>query len=159
MLDAQRPIAKPTGSPPDSDYICSGRSVAFSTILPAMAIGTLTELQLSVMKALWQIGEGTVSDVLGVLTSSGKELAPTTVATLLQRLSKQGWVKHRKSGRQFLYRAKVKEKDAAQSMLDRLLSSFFGGRVSALTAQLLESDQVTAADLKELRKLIKEKES
>jgi len=118
---------------------------------------TLTDLQLSVMKALWQVGEGTVSDVLGVLAAEGKELAPTTVATLLQRLSKQGWVKHKKNGRQFLYRAKVAQEDAAKGMLKRVLSSFFGGNVSALTAQLLESEELNAQDLKELRRLIKGK--
>jgi len=124
-----------------------------------MATETLTELQLAVMKALWQVGEGTVADVLALLASQDRELAPTTVATLLQRLSKQGWVKHRKNGRQFLYRAKVSQKEAAKSVLQRVLSSFFGGRVSALTAELLESEQLSQDELKELRRLIKEKGS
>jgi predicted transcriptional regulator len=118
---------------------------------------TLTDLQLSVMKALWQIGEGTVADVLAVLAADGKELAPTTVATLLQRLSKQGWVKHKKSGRQFLYRAKVKQADAAKGVLQRVLRSFFGGKVSALTAQLLESEELSPDELEELLRLIKGK--
>ena len=122
-----------------------------------MSTETLTDLQLSVMKALWHVGEGTVSDILTVLVADGKELAPTTVATMLQRLSKQGWVKHRKSGRQFLYRAKVNREDAAKGVLDRVLSSFFGGKVSALTAQLLESEQLSADELKEMRRLIKGK--
>ena len=118
---------------------------------------SLTDLQLSVMKALWQIGEGGVGEIVALLAADGKELAPTTVATLLQRLSKQGWVKHRKNGRQFLYRAKVNQQDAAKGVLQRVLSSFFGGRVSALTAQLLESEELSAEDLKEMRKLIKGK--
>jgi BlaI family penicillinase repressor len=122
-----------------------------------VASESLTDLQLSVMKVLWRIGEGGVSEIVPLLAADGKELAPTTVATLLQRLSKQGWVRHRKDGRQFLYRAKVSERDAAQGVLQRVLSSFFGGRVSALTAQLLESEQISADDLKEMRRLIKGK--
>ena len=118
---------------------------------------SLTDLQLSVMKALWQIGEGGVGEIVALLAADGKELAPTTVATLLQRLSKQGWVKHRKNGRQFLYRAKVNQQEAAKGVLQRVLSSFFGGRVSALTAQLLESEELSADDLKEMRKLLKGK--
>jgi BlaI family penicillinase repressor len=117
----------------------------------------LTDLQLSLMKALWELGEGGVSDVLSVLEREGLALAPTTVATLLQRLSRQGWVKHRKNGRQLLYRAGVSQKDTAHGALRRVLSSFFGGRVSALTAQLLESEELGAEDLKELRRLIKDK--
>lgn len=124
-----------------------------------MATDTLTDLQLAVMKALWRVGEGTVADVLAVLASQHRELAPTTVATLLQRLSKQGWVKHRKNGRQFIYRAKVSQKEAAKSVLQRVLSSFFGGRVSALTAELLETEPLSQDELKELRRLIKGKGS
>ena len=108
------------------------------------------------MQALWQIGEGTVGDILSVM-NQGRTLAPTTVATMLQRLSKQGWVKHRRDGRHFLYRAKVNQKDAAKGVLQRVLTSFFGGRVSALTAQLLESERVSPEDLEEMRKLIQEK--
>ena len=122
-----------------------------------MSSETLTDLQLAVMKALWLIGEGTVADVLSVLASEGRELAPTTVATLLQRLKKQGWVKHKKSGRQFLYRANVERADAAQSMLKRLLDAFFGGNVSALTAQLLKSEDLSPSELKQLHQLMKGK--
>jgi predicted transcriptional regulator len=124
-----------------------------------VALGALTELQLSVMRALWSLGEATVADVLEALRGQGLELAPTTVATLLQRLSKQGWVKHRKSGRIFLYRAKVEQRDAARGALERLVSSFFGGSASALTAQLLESDELSSETLEEMRRLIDEKRS
>lgn len=124
-----------------------------------MASEQLTELQLSVMKALWDIGEGTVSDVLAALADENRTLAPTTVATLLQRLSKQGWVSHRKNGRQFLYRAAVDQKEAAQSVLQRVLRTFFGGRASLLTAQLLESERLTKNELTELKKLLDQKRS
>ena len=122
-----------------------------------MTLGALTELQLSLMKALWSLGEATVADVLEALRGQGLELAPTTVATLLQRLSKQGWVKHRKSGRIFLYRAKVEQRDAARGALQRLVSSFFGGSASALTAQLLDSEELSCETLAEMRRLIDDK--
>jgi BlaI family penicillinase repressor len=117
----------------------------------------LTDLQLSVMKALWEIGEGTVGDVLSTLANEERDLAPTTVATLLQRLSKQGWVNHRKHGRQFLYSAAIDQKEAAQGVLQRVLRAFFGGKASLLTAQLLESDMLTQKELDELKTLLDEK--
>jgi predicted transcriptional regulator len=124
-----------------------------------VTIGTLTDLQLAVMKALWLLGEGSVGDISAAMADDGKVLAPTTVATLLQRLSKQGWVRHRRRGRQFVYRAKVKQKEAADGVLQRVLRSFFGGKISALAAQLLESEKLSPQDLEELRKLIDEKEA
>lgn len=122
-----------------------------------MANETLTDLQLAVMKALWSVGEGTVGDIAAAMTDDGRSLAPTTVATLLQRLAKQGWVEHRKHGRQFVYRAAVSEKEAAKGVLHRVLRSFFGGKVSALAAQLLESEQVSPEELEEMRNLLDEK--
>lgn len=117
----------------------------------------LTDLQLSVMQALWEIGEGTVADVLSAMTTAERDLAPTTVATLLQRLHKQGWVAYRKHGRQFVYRAAVDQKEAAQGVLHRVLRSFFGGKVSLLAAQLLESEKLSQKELAELKKLLDEK--
>ena len=117
----------------------------------------MTDLQLAVMKALWAIGEGTVGDVLASMAQDGRSLAPTTVATLLQRLAKQGWVEHQKSGRQLVYRAAVREKDAARGVLHRVLRSFFGGKVSVLAAELLESEDVSAAEIEELRGLLDKK--
>ena len=98
-----------------------------------------------------------MSDVAGAIAAEGRVLAPTTVATLLQRLSKQGWVKHRKQGRLFLYRAKLNEKQAAQGVLQRVLQSFFRGKVPALTAQLLESEQLSPEDLAEMQALLDKK--
>jgi BlaI family transcriptional regulator, penicillinase repressor len=117
----------------------------------------LTELQLAVMRALWKLGEGTVAEVLAELAEERRVLAPTTVATLLQRLSKQGWVEHNKQGRQFSYRAKVAQKDAASSALRRVMRAFFGGKASALTAQLLETEGISKQDLNEMRKLLAER--
>ncbi|HSS40623.1 MAG TPA: BlaI/MecI/CopY family transcriptional regulator, partial [Polyangia bacterium] len=97
----------------------------------------LTDLQLAVMKALWRLGEGTVSDVGDALARNGRKLAPTTVATLLQRLAAQGWVAHRREGRQFAYRAKVKEAAAAQGALARARTSARNTQVICQAVPLL----------------------
>lgn len=122
-----------------------------------MSSETLTDLQLAVLKALWALGEGTVGEIAAAMAREGRDLASTTVATLLQRLRDQGWVEHRKSGRTFIYRAAVNKKQTARSVLDRVLSSFFDGKVSALAAQLLESERVSPEDIEEMRKLLMKK--
>lgn len=133
------------------------------TILPTVTtcvvdrVDNLTDLQLAVMRALWELGEGTVGDVGAVMAKAGRDLAPTTIATLLQRLSQQGWVKHRRSGKRFIYRARVNREAAASSALNRVLQSFFGGRVSMLAAQLLESEELTKEDLDAVRTLLEKR--
>jgi len=118
----------------------------------------LTDLQLSVMKALWSIGEGSVAEVLTAMAGDGKTLAPTTVATLLQRLNNQGWVQCHRSGRQLVYQARVDRREAANGALRRVVRAFFGGSISAVTAQLLESEQLTPTELEAMRRLITIKE-
>jgi BlaI family transcriptional regulator, penicillinase repressor len=118
----------------------------------------LSELQLAVVRALWDLGEGSVSDVLSEVGRNGRELAPTTVATLLRRLEKGGWVEHRERGRQFVYRARVSREQATGGVLDRITRAFFGGSIPALVCQLLESEQVSAEDLALMRELIARKE-
>ena len=133
-------------------------SSGLTTTVVAVTSNALTDLQLSVMRALWQIGEGSVSDVLTAMADEGKELAPTTVATLLQRLSTPGWVSYEKRGRHFVYRAQVDRHEAAQGALGRIVRGFFGGSVAALTAQLLASEDVSQEDLAEMRRLLSKKE-
>ncbi|MGA2451679.1 MAG: BlaI/MecI/CopY family transcriptional regulator [Polyangiaceae bacterium] len=127
------------------------------TTFVVVAMDVLTDLQLAVMKSLWRVGEGTVLDVGADLSRYGRELAPTTVATLLQRLEKQGWVMHRREGRQFVYRAKIKEKTAARGALTRVVRSFFDGRVSDVAAQLFESEDLTSDDLRAIRNLLEKR--
>ncbi|MEO7965492.1 MAG: BlaI/MecI/CopY family transcriptional regulator, partial [Gemmatimonadaceae bacterium] len=60
----------------------------------------LTDLQLAIVRLLWDRGECTVVDVQDGLLPE-RPLAQTTVATLLSRLEKRGVVSHRVAGRQF----------------------------------------------------------
>lgn len=114
----------------------------------------LTALQLAVMQALWKLGEVGTAEVLLELKRQGRDLAPTTVATLLQRMCKQGWVAHRKKGRGLLYRATVEQQEAAGNALRRVVERFFGGRPSALTAQLLGSEDINDEEIREIRRLL-----
>lgn len=115
---------------------------------------SLTELQLSVMQALWCLEEGSVAEVRSALQEDGRDLAPTTVATLLHRLAEQGWVQHRTEGRRLLYRAKVARSDAAKGALRQVISAFFSGKPSILAAHLLDSEDVSAEELREMRRLL-----
>src|ERR1043166_8133186 len=73
----------------------------------------LGDLQLRIMKVLWQRGEAAVSDVHQSL-SGPRNLAYTTVATMLRKMEARRLVSHRVEGRSFVYRPAVAE-DAVAS--------------------------------------------
>jgi BlaI family transcriptional regulator, penicillinase repressor len=119
-------------------------------------IDGLTELQLDVIRVLWERGEASAAEVAGALAPRRK-LAQTTVATLLTRLEKKGVVAHSVEGRTYLYRACVKETEARSSIVARVKKAF-AGDVSTLFAQLLRDDEIGAEELAQVRELIAQRE-
>jgi predicted transcriptional regulator len=92
-------------------------------------------LELACLNVLWKIGEGNVKDVRMVL-SEDRNLAYTTVMTLLDRLVRRGSAVRRKSGRSFVYTATV-EKDLLRAAAVReLVDAMFDGSCQDLLAYL-----------------------
>lgn len=112
----------------------------------------LSDLQLDVMRTLWR-GEASVADVVAALAAS-RDLAHTTVATLLTRLEKRGVVAVRREGRQLLYSARVSESQVRRSMVSGLIQSLFRGDAGALLAHLVSEDDVAPDDLERVRALL-----
>ncbi len=88
-------------------------------------------LELECLKALWSLGEGRVRDVRQVMVGN-RNLAYTTVMTVLERLEKRGGVSRRKNGRSFIYVPKVSQETLRRFAVKELVDSFFGGSESAL---------------------------
>ena len=74
----------------------------------------LSDLQLLVMKVLWDHGKLSVSDAHQLLNEK-KEMALTTVATLLKRMHEKDIVAFEKQGRQHLYYALISEQEVKTS--------------------------------------------
>ncbi len=88
-------------------------------------------LELECLKALWRIGEGTVKDVREVVTEN-RNLAYTTVMTVLDRLEKRGRVARRKVGRSFVYTPVVDRDELRRLAVRDLIDTFFDGSPEAL---------------------------
>jgi len=112
----------------------------------------LSDLQLALMRILWDRGLATAAEVHEALHDRG--LAPTTVATLLTRLEKRGLVSHSARGRSFVYRADVSEHEVRRSMLAKLTEFFFAGDPAALVSHLTGGARLDAQQLQEARGLI-----
>ncbi len=79
----------------------------------------LTELQLAILRILWERGEATVQDIWEALHPE-RGLAQTTVATMLSRLERRGVVTRRAQARQYHYKAAVTEEEVQHSMVGEL---------------------------------------
>ena len=117
----------------------------------------LSELQLAVMHVLWQKKKAAVTEVQEALKAD-RNLALTTVATVLTRLEKAGLVAHRASGRHYLYRPLVSEEEVRRSMVSVLAERLFEGDVAALVSHLVNAREIKPGDLARVRQLIEAKE-
>ena len=113
----------------------------------------LTELQVTILRLLWDRGEASVAEVWEALYAD-RGLAQTTVATLLTRLERRGVVARRAVDRQYLYRALVTEDEVKETMVGELTERLFEGDVTALLSHLLTSQEVAPGDLARLREMI-----
>jgi predicted transcriptional regulator len=113
----------------------------------------LTELQISILRILWQRGEVTVAELWEELYRE-RRLAQTTIATLVARLQKRGILARRTQDRQFVYRALVTEEDVQHSMVRELTERLFDGDVAALVNHLVSARDMTPGDLDRVRKMV-----
>ena len=117
----------------------------------------LARLQLAIMQVLWSRGESSVSDVQQALKPD-RDLAYTTVGTMLAKMEVNGQVDHRSEGRSNIYRAVIEQNEVSQSMVSDLAERLFHGDVSQLMCSLLDGCDVSSDELARLKKLIREKE-
>ncbi len=121
----------------------------------------LTELQLEIMAVLWERGEATVETVQEALVPD-RDLAYTTVSTLLSRLAKREVVTRRKEGRSYVYAAAVEPERVQRSVVNEIgevADRLFAGDVADLVATLLSERDVDVDDLARVREMIARKEA
>jgi BlaI family penicillinase repressor len=117
----------------------------------------LGDLQLAIMRVLWNRSEATVADVHETLEPE-RGLALTTIATMLTKMEKKGVVDHRAEGRRFIYRPLVSEDQVRRSMVSDLTSQLFRGDVTALVNHLLSEHDIESGELTQLREMIAARE-
>jgi BlaI family transcriptional regulator, penicillinase repressor len=118
----------------------------------------LTELQLAIMRVLWDRGQGTVAEIWEALHPE-RGLAQTTIATLLSRLEKRGVISHQSRARQFVYRPMVSETEVRRSMVRDLTETLFAGDVTELLSHLLKAREMGPGDLERIKAMIAQHES
>ncbi len=114
---------------------------------------TLTDGELRIMKAVWRLKSTNVKQVVDLIRDEG-ELAYNTVQTMMGILTSKGYLERRKEGRAFVYEPLVSRGGARAEALGHVLIEFFGGSRQELVQNLLQSDDVDAAELDQLRELL-----
>ena len=112
---------------------------------------TPTVRELEILKVLWELGPSSVRTVHRHLAQGPDEdLAYNTVQTLLRIMEDKGLVRHRAAGRTFIYAPC----HSREQVTRRFLHKVFDGALDQMVLSLLQAEDASAAELKELERLI-----
>jgi predicted transcriptional regulator len=117
----------------------------------------LTPTELEMMNVIWRLGPCTVNQVVAALREQ-RELAYTSVSTIVRILEQKGFVSSTREGRGHVYAALVSKQDYQAQTLKRVVSNVFDGAPSLLVQRLLDSDALRPEELAKIKALLQERE-
>ena len=110
----------------------------------------LTTAELEVMQVLWEHGELKPAQIQERFPRSIKNPA---LRSILGILVDKGHVARRKAGKAYFYKAKTRRQSVFRSMLREVADVFCQGSSEALLMNLIKSQQLSEAELIELKRL------
>lgn len=115
-----------------------------------------SRLELEMLDALWKLGSGSIREIQESLPEDRRP-EYTTVQTLIYRLEEKGAVKRaKKIGNAHIFEPTVTRASTHGSLIDDFIASL-GGSHEPLVTHLVETGKISAVDLKQMEKLLKER--
>jgi BlaI family penicillinase repressor len=111
----------------------------------------LTPLELEIMQVLWETGPVPVQTVQESLK---RELAYTTVQTMLNVLLRKGKVKRTLKDRAYIYRPVVSRRQVVSQTIGDIVDRMFGGSAEDLVMGMIETQHLTPEKLARLTSII-----
>ena len=117
----------------------------------------LGETEMEVLHHVWDLGRATVADVQACILRERK-VAYTTVMTVMKKLADKGYLQFEKDGTTYVYSAARTPEEVQRSLVDDLVSKVFRGSTLALVQTLVEHEDLTGKERREIKHLIDEME-
>lgn len=113
-----------------------------------------TESELEILQILWRKGKATVREVNEEL-SQKREIGYTTTLKLMQIMHEKEMVSRTEEGRYHVYWPLLEERSTQNHLLENFINATFKGSASQLVMQALGNQNVSQAELDEIKQLIK----
>lgn len=113
----------------------------------------LGDVELEILQIVWGLGEASVKDVQDEIQKNRK-VAYTSVMTMMQLLTKKGYLSHRKESRSYIYTANIDPEKVKSGLLQRTLDYVFGGSVTDLVQHMVKQKQLSSDQLEEIKSMI-----
>ena len=120
------------------------------------ALKELTSVELEMMNVIWRIGPCSVAQVREQLRAQ-RELAYTSISTIVRILEQKGYVTSEKEGRGHVYAAAVSKESYQALSLKRIVRNIFDGAPSLLVQRLLATEALSPEELAQIDRLLRQK--
>ena len=107
--------------------------------------------EMEVLRHVWALGRATVREVHSLID---RDLAYTTVMTVMKNLAEKGYLAYERDGQTYVYTAKRRPEEVRGSVLSGILDKVFGGDPAVLVQTLVDGDALTEADRQRLRAIV-----
>ena len=121
------------------------------------APGQPTELELRILKVLWEDAPLPVREIRLRLARRGRDLAHTSVITTLNTMFNKKFLIRKRQANAFLFSPKVTRQEVSQRMLGDVVERVFDGSATAVMLSLFDCSDIDEDEVKELRRLFNRK--
>lgn len=118
-----------------------------------------TGVEVAILRVLWDRGPSTVREVhLALQLSPDRDTGYSTTLKMMQIMLEKGLLKRDDSQRPQIYAPAQPEEQTQRQMVNDMLHRVFGGSARKLVMRAVESEKVSADELAQIRKLLKQME-
>ncbi|MFD2531007.1 BlaI/MecI/CopY family transcriptional regulator [Gracilimonas halophila] len=114
----------------------------------------LSQTEEELMQYLWKLEKAFMKDLLDEYPEP--KPAPTTVATLLKRMTEKGFVDYEQMGRSRQYYPLVKKSDYFSKHVNGLIKKFFNDSASQFASFFTKETDLTKEQLEELQDIVEQ---
>ncbi len=115
-----------------------------------------TDLELELLKIIWEHGQATVREVHQDLAKKRK-IAYTTVLTMMGVLENKGHLRKSAGERAYVYRPAEPKGQVVGRMVDEFIKRVFNGSSKPLLVHLADDPNIPPEDLREIERILKDR--
>lgn len=116
-----------------------------------------TDLELKILKILWQQSPRLARDVQAAMAEEGRDLAKTSIITTLNTMVAKKYLTREKQANTYLFAPNITESEVGDRVIGDVVDRVFDGSTSAVLLKLFEVKDIHGDELHELRRIIDRK--
>lgn len=116
-------------------------------------LNPIGETEMEILNIVWELEECSVTDVREKMLEY-RDVAYTTVMTILKNLADKGYLRYEEKGRSYIYSSAVDPGRVRSGLLENLMDKVFKGSPGELVQALVQNENLSEADRREIRRMI-----